>query len=204
MALSQAEFARQVGHSRQYINQLVKKGKLSTSGKGKLDEKKAYAEFQALGEVGREGTREWNRRQKSGAKNGHDKASSGNGDQGVPDDTVPQASEFSDPAVQEAQRVFNKSRAKEKAFNSLLKELDYYIRKGQYVPVSEVRGEAEQVIGALVSVLDSLPSRLAPKLIQRDSLPEVQQIIEDGVNEIKQAIQEEMQKLNTMQGDDKK
>ena len=50
------------------------------------------------------------------------------------------------------------------------------------------------MIGILVSVLGSLPSRLVPKLIQRDSLSEVQQIIEEGINEAKQTIQEEMRK----------
>lgn len=202
MSISQAEFARQVGHSRQYIHKLIRQGKLSTDEKGRVDDGKAFEEFRSLGDVGHSATREWNKQQKQGAKSKHSKATKGSGGSGevLAGENGEPEGDFADPAVQEAHRVFNKSKAKEKAFASLLRELDYHVRKGNYVPVSEVKQEAEQVVSAMVSVLDSLPSRLAPRLTQRESLPEIQEIIEDGINEVKQAIQEEMERIETLQG----
>ena len=197
MSLSQAEFARQVGHTRQYINKLIKQGKLSKSQDGGLDEERAFAEFQALGDVAHSATRAWNRQQKSGAKSKRESATNGNGE-GVntaPGVDTENGEDFNDPAVAEAHRVFNKSKAKEKAYSSLIREIEYYIRKGDYVPISEVRREAEEVVGSLIATLDSMPSRLAPRLLQRESLPEIQEILEAGINEVKEAIQAEMRRI---------
>lgn len=71
-----------------------------------------------------------------------------------------------------------------------LKQLDLEVANGKYIRVTDVEAEAEHVFGELNSILNALPSRLAPKLMQRESLPEIQRILEDGINQAKQTFQD--------------
>ena len=174
MNISQAEFARRVGTSRQYINRLVREGKLTREDDGSLDEDKVTAEFQSLSDVGRDGTREWAERQRNGESSSQGRS----------------LSMEEDGENVRAQRLFNSAKAREKSYVSLMKELEYKAALGEYVKVSDVEIEADRVFSELNSILNSLPSRLAPKLMQRESLAEIQQILEEGLNEAKQTFQE--------------
>ena len=167
MGITQSEFARKAGCSRQYVNKLVKQGKLTRNPDGSLDEEKALAEYAALAEVGRDAVREWNKEQRGASK------------------TQP-----TDEEVARSQRLFNSAKAREKSYLSLLRELEYKVATKEYVRVSDVEAEAERVFAELNSILNALPSRLAPKLMQRESLAEIQRILEDGINQAKITFQD--------------
>lgn len=198
MSISQAELARRVGYSRQYIHKLIKQGKLSTDSKGRVDENKVFSELKALAEPGRGNVKKKNtERKKANASKDNKKSQTKGSEQSQESPAGGLDPEEAD--TEQVHRIFNQARAKKESFASLIRELDYYIRKGDYVSVSEVKQDAEQVVGALIAALDSVPARLAPKLMQRDSLPEIQRILEDGINEAKRAMQEELNKVDSVQ-----
>ncbi len=88
------------------------------------------------------------------------------------------------------QAEFLEARARDKKYQALMREIDYKIKKGEIVPVEKVRKDAQEVIAVLSSLLSAMPAKLAPRLLQRDSLAEIQEIIEDGINDVKKAFQE--------------
>jgi hypothetical protein len=183
---TQKKLAEAVGCSQQYIAKMISKGLLPLAADGKIDGLKAVKIFEAHhAEVGKDDLREYNRTQKGRPKKKAAVSSvpMDDGGGGDNDDDWAKASD-------RASKVFNMAKAKEKKFLSLLRELEYKKAMGELIATDEVKADAENVAALLNALLAAMPSRIAPKLMQRDSLAEIQAIIEAEVNEVKKAIYE--------------
>ena len=183
--MTQTDLAKLVGCSRNHINHLVKQGKLTKLAEGP---EAALKEYATLKDVSTDVQRQWAKKQKELAAQGkhHNQKKKAKTPASVDDDESP---DIPDDGT-EISRLYNRSRAKEKKYAAMLRELDYKIQSGEYIHVDEVRADADRALSALVSMLASMPSRIAPKLMQRDNLAEIQIILENGINEAKQALLE--------------
>ncbi|HMT03022.1 MAG TPA: hypothetical protein PKD00_06905 [Burkholderiales bacterium] len=77
--------------------------------------------------------------------------------------------------------ALNKAKLAKEQYLAKLKQLEYEIKQGEYVAITEVEADAEHVATLLRTTLLSLPSRLALQL-ENKSAHEAQAILEDEIN----------------------
>ena len=182
--MTQAEFARQIGVSAPRLNKLIKQGLIPSF---PHDIEAARVEFAATRLADSEHKRDWAKKQKELAKEGkHFNQKANRKPKNKENETEP--SDVLESLIPDDNititRMYNKARAKEKTYAAMLRELEYKIQSGEFIHINDVREDAEKTTQAIRAGLSSLPSRLAPRMLHRENLAEIQTIIETCVDEM--------------------
>lgn len=168
MFVSQAEYARQRGVSRQYVGQMVAKGVIGLSGR-KVDTEQADAALAALREPARP-----ERRAKPGAKAPAPKV--------VP--TAPMATTTGDLPT-----LLLKSRIKSEVERAKLLEIKARVEAGKYIAVDDVKAAAFNRARVVRDAMLNIPERLAAMLAAEEDEQRVREIL---AAEIRAALEELM------------
>jgi hypothetical protein len=78
---------------------------------------------------------------------------------------------------------FNDARARREAATAALKELELQQRRGELIPVSEVRADAAACAANIRDRFFNMPPRIAPLLVGRTAA-EMEAMLTDAINEI--------------------
>ena len=168
MLVSQAEYARQRGVSRQYVGQMVAKGIIGLSGR-KVDTEQADAALAAFREPARPERRV------------------------NPDAPVQMPTALPSPAPRthagDLPTLLLKSRIKSEVERAKLLEIKARVEAGKYVAVDDVKAAAFNRARVIRDALLNIPERLAAMLAAEDDEQRVHQIL---VTEIRAALEELM------------
>lgn len=166
--ISQAEFARVIGVSRQRVNELVRAGKIDLDENGKIDRDKALVKWEMIKAVGYSGRGDITKKKYAKAAKATQNEIERIGD---------------DPTLIDLQ--YNKSRAEKMTYDAKIKELEMLELEKVLIPIEDVKLDSARLGAALKEILYSIPNRVAPNCFGRSVL-EIEEEIE---NEITQAIE---------------
>ena len=172
MLISQAEWARRRGFSRQYVGRLVKRGVVRLVD-GKLDPEAADAALAAL----REPARQPRRTGAPGAKPAGE----------APPRETRASEALSLPQGGDLPTLLLKTRIKSEVERARLLEIKAKVEAGKYVDADEVKVAAFNRARIVRDALLSIPDRLAAVLAAETETPKVHALI---AAEIRQALEE--------------
>jgi len=196
--ISQSEFAKRIGKSRQYVSKLALSGRLVLDGK-KVDYKKSLSIMKSEQDPARDGQRAWSKTQKG---DGPKKASlkkqsgvikSGTGKNG------PGRSDGIDPKVLETSKALQQAKLQKEINDSKLKELEYKKAVGEVLPISQVVEANAKIAEIVRTKLLSIPNKVAPIIINMKTIPEIESYLQNNINDIL----EELYNLSGVNGNDR-
>ena len=188
-AVSQREFAKEIGRSHVWVSKLVKSGKLPTNDKGKILLEEGLKAYEASQQVGYDANREHGKKQRKQTAKPAPKRTPKTQTITVPDDDGEEI-ELSAPSatVAKLSEAFNRAKTAEKTFQAKLKEMEYKEAQGHLIPKVDVIQDAKNTAEEMRSIAYALPPRIAP-LCEGKSAREIEAILEDAINEIFEALQ---------------
>ena len=172
MLITQAEWARRRGFSRQYVGRLVKRGVVRLDD-GKLDPEEADAALAALREPARQP------RRTAGSRAEHSRRQPTDSSTGGGPISVPQGGDLP--------TLLLKTRIKSEVERARLLEIKAKVEAGKYVDADEVKVAAFNRARIVRDALLSIPDRLAAVLAAETETPKVHALI---AAEIRQALEE--------------
>lgn len=194
-AVSQREFAKQIGRSHVWVSKLVKAGKLPTDESGKILLEAGLKAYEQSQQVGYDANREHGakqRKQSGKAKPATKPAAKPKAKTETitvaDDDGEEMEISASSATVAKLSEAFNRAKTAEKTFQAKLKEMEYKEAKGLLIPRDEVVQDAANTAEELRGILFSMPPRIAP-LCEGKSAREIEAILEDSINEALQVMQ---------------
>lgn len=149
---SQAEFAKQIGVTRQYVCKLVREGKITTQN-GKVVEAVALKEYQIL-------------------KYGTDQD---------PISKIPSAKHLNTDKTAATGKTIQNAKAVKETYVAKLKKREYEILEKEYIHIDKVLNDIETASAVVRSKLLALPSKLATDL-EGLIHSEIQTKLEDEIN----------------------
>lgn len=149
---SQADFAKQIGVTRQYVCKLVREGKITTQN-GKIVEAVALKEYQIL-------------------KYGTDSA---------PITDTPSVKHLNTDKTAATGKTIQNAKAVKETYVAKLKKREYEILEKEYIHIDQVLNDIETASAVVRSKLLALPSRLATDL-EGLIHSEIQTKLEDEIN----------------------
>ena len=165
--VSQAELARRLGVSRQYVNRLVRSGKLELEGK-KIDVAKAVA---ALRQV-------------------RDPARKYKTDEPADLDQFPQE----DSSEAGPQLTFAEAKTMKEVYLARMARLKYEEEAGKLVPKADVEARAADIGMVVKQNLLSIPSRLMDQLADETDPREINAILEAELRRVLEQLAEELRR----------
>jgi len=163
--VTQAELARRLDVSRQYVNRLVRMGKLELEGK-KLDVAKSIAVMEQL--------RDPARKRKSD-------------DQADPDQAAPQ----SGPEAKR-QPTFAEAKTMKEVYLARMARLKYEEEAGKLVPKADVESRAADIGMVVKQNLLSIPSRMMDELAIESDPREINAILERELRQVLEQLAQEI------------
>ena len=167
--VTQAEFARRVGCSRQNISKLVKAGKLTINAAGKLDLVRALAEYDANTDPAH-----------------HERLKKTADSAGEPElPTVFDAPAADDETGQlplSTESTFKQARTEREQHNAQLARLKYQEKTGELISASQVERDAFEMSRALRDGFQAITERLAPILAAEQDERRVADILREEIN----------------------
>ena len=164
--VTQAEFARRLGVSRQYVNRLVRMGKLELEGK-KLDAAKSIAVLERL----------------------RDPARKRKADQEQPvDELGPDLEEEPD------QPTFAEAKTMKEVYLARMARLKYEEEAGKLVPKADVESRAADIGMVVKQNLLSIPSRMMDELAIESDPREINAILERELRQVLEQLAEELRR----------
>lgn len=151
--VTQAEFARVIGVSRQRVAELVREGKIELDENKKIDRDKALVKWEMIKAVGYGGRGDATKRKFAKAAKATQAEIEKIGD---------------DPTLIDLQ--YNKSRAEKMTYDAKIKELEMLELEKILVPIDDVKLDAAKLGAAIKEILYSIPNRVAPNCFGRSVL----------------------------------
>lgn len=199
-AVSQREFAKQIGRSHVWVSKLVKAGKLPTDASGKILLQAGLKAYEASQQVGYDANREHGekqRKQSAKAKPASTRTKKATTPKQppktetvtIPDDDGEEI-EFSAPTGTAAKlsEAFNRAKTAEKTFQAKLKEMEFKEAQGLLIPKEQVIQDAYNTAEGVRSIAYAMPPRVAA-LCEGKTAREIEAILEDAINEIFEVLQ---------------
>ena len=175
--VSQSEFARLIKKTPQYVNKLVKQGKVILHNK-KVDVKEAKAAIASVKRASNILGDKFNKEQK------------GKGAKGAAEDRAAGETKEADEDVKNTSKAIQKARLLQEINAAKLKEIEYKKSIKELIPASIVDQEMAKVAEVLRSKLLSLPNRAAPKLVLLKTSHEMQVCLDKEINLILEEFQD--------------
>ena len=169
-----AELARILGISRQRVNELSRKGKLTRGADGRWDPDKARAE------LGR--TLEDQQERRSKVETPRSKVERAFPPREPDPDGLPMSGSTHD--------IFNRARAAKEIAIAKERQLDLRRRQGELLEAAEVESVWTQALTAFKNRLLSLPDKLAPKMAACSNVLECRAMIDREVRKVLLALSE--------------
>lgn len=176
--VSQAEFARTRGCSRQYINKLVSQGKIQKDENGKIDPVEAVKAMQA------------------NADPAHDSHRTILPE--VTEDHVPDTA----PAGASADGSFQASRSQREFYNARMAEMEYLRKVGELLGREDVEKQVSHLARILRNRLMDMPGKLSGRLVSLTSEREITALLEETINELLTEISQRLRSVSSEEGDD--
>lgn len=180
--LSQRQFAQEIGRSNVWVSKLVKQGRLPIVD-GKIPLEDGLKAYEASQQLGYEGNREHNARQrKAKAKAAPKKAATPKAEDFILPDDDEQLPTTGSISVDKVAAAFNKAKLAEKTYQAKLKELDYKEKQGLLLSKEAVEADAANTAEELRGLLLAIPPRISP-LCEGKPAREIEALIEEALNE---------------------
>lgn len=192
-AVSQREFAKQIGRSHVWVNKLVKAGKIPVDAKGKIPLDAGLAAYAASRDVGRDAQRENNEKVRKNTVKIKP--------------TVRKSTPVQPPIVDEDEKdsmsvpstmvglnaakiseQYNKAKLAKETFLAKLKEIEYQRAKGNLLSREQIEADASAVASELRNKFMGMGARIGP-LCEGLTAREIEVVIEDEINDILKALQ---------------
>lgn len=157
--ITQAEYARRRGCSREAVRRAVEQGRITAWGAKKL-----------VHPVLADSQWQENSRARAGSTPATAGAAAAGGSSGAP----PAA-----PASEEKDDGYSAFRARREAADAELKEMELAQRRGELVSVSEIRAKLGERLGQVREQLLQLPARLAPLMVGETDQARLQTLLDD-------------------------
>lgn len=189
--VSQREFARRMGCSHVWINQLIREGKIPVNEKKRIPFEAGREAYEASKQPGYDAQREHGKRQREAAKKGAAKTtktrktSKSTEDAPLPEPPLDAASAAT---VSQVNVAYNKARLAEKTYQAKLKEIEFKKAQKQLIPIEEVQEDAERLATEIREKLSSVAPRIA-NICEGRSAREIEGIIDDAINDALGALQ---------------
>lgn len=176
--VSQAELARRLGVSRQYISKLVKEGKLELVGR-KLDAEASMAVLEGLSDPARPRKTSF--------------ASAPPAREVVPEQPAP-ASDPEGAIIKGEKRAptFAEAKTMKEVYLAKMARLKFEEEAGRFLEKAEVERRAQEVGMVVRQNLLSLPSRLMDQLAAESDPREINALLEGEVREVLKMLAEEL------------
>jgi hypothetical protein len=172
--INTTELARRLGISRQRVNELSRKGKLTRGPDGKWDPDKAHAE------LGRTLDSQQERRAK--VETPRSKV-----ERGFP---LREPDPDGLPMTGSTHEMFNRARAAKEIAIAKERQLDLRLRQGELLEASEVERVWTEALTSFKNRLLSLPDKLAPKMAACSNVLECRAIMDQEVRKVLSALSE--------------
>lgn len=196
--VSQREFARRVGRSHAWINELVRNGRIPADSRGRISFAEGLEAFEASQTPGFDEARERaeKKRQEIAAAKGKPSApKKASTVKKAPSrrKTEPKDSDLPDEGIAqlttaEVNAAFNRYKLAEKKYQAKLRGLEYKEATGQLIPVEQVHEDARNAGVEVRERLMAVPPRVAG-LCEGKPAREIERIVEEAINEALSALQ---------------